>query len=73
MIRAYDFVCGKCGNPFEIWGTPEEHSKGLIKNCPVCGSEKIEEKPSVQVSTGKKTRSGGSSGCGPASRGGCCG
>jgi putative FmdB family regulatory protein len=73
MVRAYDYTCGECRNKFEIWGTPEERSKGLIKNCPVCGSEKIEEKPSVQVAVGKKTGSAGSSCCGPASRGKCCG
>jgi hypothetical protein len=71
MIRAYDFSCLECNNLFEIWGTPEEHSKGLIKNCPVCKSEKIEEKLSFRVATGKNG-SGGSC-CGPNSSSGCCG
>jgi putative FmdB family regulatory protein len=71
MIRAYDYACEDCHNEFEIWGTVAEHSKGLIKACPLCGSEKIEEKLSFQVS--KRSGSGGSSCCGPGSGSGCCG
>lgn len=70
MVRAYDYSCEDCRNEFEIWGTVEERAKGLIKTCPLCGSEKIEEKLSFQAS--KKSGSGGSSCCGQASRGGCC-
>jgi putative FmdB family regulatory protein len=73
-MPAYDFVCESCRNEFEIWGTVEEYSKGLVKNCPCCGSTKIEQKlGAINVMAGKKRASGGPSCCGPRSGPGCCG
>ncbi len=70
-MPGYDFVCGKCKQEFEIWGTVEEYTKGLVDKCPFCGSRKIEQKlnPLQIMSSGKK----GSSCCGPSSGSGCCG
>ena len=73
-MPAYDFVCEDCRNEFEIWGTVEEYSKGLVKNCPFCGSEKIEQKLNrVGVMRGARGGSSGPSCCGPSSGSGCCG
>jgi putative FmdB family regulatory protein len=73
-MPAYDFVCEDCRNEFEIWGTVEEYSKGLVKNCPFCGSEKIEQKLNgVGVMRGTRGGSSGPSCCGPSSGSGCCG
>ena len=73
-MPAYDFICESCRNEFEIWGPVEEYSKGLVKNCPFCGSKKIEQKLNpFKVMASKKSGSGGSSCCGPSSGSGCCG
>ncbi len=72
-MPGYDFVCGKCKQEFEIWGTVEEYTKGLVDKCPFCGSRKIEQKLSpLQIMSNRKTGSGGSC-CGPSSGSGCCG
>jgi putative FmdB family regulatory protein len=74
-MPAYDFYCENCRNEFEVWGTVEEYSKGLLENCPMCGSDRIEQRlnaPSIM----KGLRGGGSRGpscCGPGSGSGCCG
>ncbi len=73
-MPAYDFVCQSCRNEFEIWGTVEEHSKGLVDKCPMCGSRKIEQKVNpFSFGTGRKTGDRGPSCCGPSSGSGCCG
>ncbi len=72
-MPAYDFVCANCLNEFEIWGTVEEYTKGLVDKCPICGSEKIEQKLNAFIVMGSKKRgSGGPSCCGPSSGPGCC-
>ena len=72
-MPAYDFFCETCRNEFEIWGTVEEHSKGLVKDCPFCGSKQIEQKVNAfKVMASKKRGSGGLSCCGPRSGSGCC-
>jgi hypothetical protein len=71
-MRAYEFNCKSCLNIFELWGTAEEHSNGLVKRCPFCGSLKIEEKHNpLSVIQGGKVGSGGSPCCGPKSGSGC--
>ncbi len=73
-MPGYDFVCGKCNQEFEIWGTVEEYTKGLVDKCPFCGSRKIEQKLSpLHIMSSKKTGSRGPSCCGPSSGSGCCG
>ena len=72
-MPAYEYYCDNCRNSFEIWGSVEEYSQGLIKSCPFCGSKKFEQKLSAQIMKGGKTGSGGSSCCGPNSGSGCCG
>ncbi len=73
-MPAYDFVCNSCHNEFEIWGTVEEYTKGLVDKCPFCGSKKVEQKLNpVGVVSGRRRNPGGSSCCGPDSGSGCCG
>ncbi len=73
-MPAYDFVCADCRNEFEIWGTVEEYSRGLVEKCPFCGSRKIEQKVNVfNVGTSRRWGSRGPSCCGPSSGSGCCG
>ena len=73
-MPAYDFVCESCRSEFEIWGTVEEYTKGLVKNCPFCGSKKIEQKLNAfNVMGSKKRGPGGPSCCDPSSGSGCCG
>ncbi len=72
-MPAYDFFCENCRNEFEIWGTVEEYSKGLVKNCPLCSSDKIEQKLNpLNIVKGGKGGSRGPSCCGPSSGSGCC-
>jgi|WetSurMetagenome_2_1015567.scaffolds.fasta_scaffold41333_2 putative FmdB family regulatory protein len=73
-MPAYDFVCESCHNEFEVWGTVEEYTKGLVHKCPFCGAKNIEQKlDSFTIMSGKKRGSGGPSCCGPNSGSGCCG
>ncbi len=73
-MPAYNFICGKCNQEFEIWGTVEEYTKGLVDKCPFCGSRKIEQKLSpLHIMSRGKTGSRGPSCCGPSSGSGCCG
>ncbi len=73
-MPAYDFVCQSCRNEFEIWGTVEEYSKGLVDKCPMCGSRKIEQKLNTfSFRTDRKRGPAGPSCCGPNSGSGCCG
>lgn len=70
-MPAYDFVCETCKNEFEIRISMEEYSKGVIKACPLCGSERIQQKfTPFQVLSGKVLAPPGGSCCGPRS-GGC--
>jgi len=56
-MPAYDFVCESCHNEFEVWGTVEEYTKGLVHKCPFCGAKNIEQKlDSFTIMSGKKTR-----------------
>ena len=72
-MPAYDFVCESCHNEFEIRGTVEEYSKGLVDKCPFCGSKKIEQKLNAFSVMGSKKPGSGGSCCGPSSGSGCCG
>lgn len=73
-MPAYDYVCEACRNEFEIWASMEEYSKGAIKVCPFCGSEKIQQKLTpFQIATSRGSSQRGGSSCGPAPRSGCCG
>ena len=69
-MPTYEYVCLKCGRPFEIRASLSEYSKGIRPKCPQCGSEKtIRAFRSVNVWTASRATARGSGGpgggCGP--------
>jgi putative FmdB family regulatory protein len=73
-MPSYDFVCQDCGNPYEVRISMSAYSAGEGRQCPTCGSAKVERAfTGVNVIAGSRSGGGGSrdmsgtfgGGCGP--------
>jgi putative FmdB family regulatory protein len=68
-MMTYEYLCQKCGKPFEVRASIADYSKGLKPECPHCGAHKaIRAFTSVNVLTSKRDAVASGAGCGPGSK-----
>lgn len=64
-MNTYEYLCQKCGQPFEVRASMADYAKGLKPKCPHCGAQKaIRTFTSVNVLNSKRAAASGP-GCGP--------
>lgn len=68
-MNTYEYLCQKCGQPFEVRASMADYAKGLKPKCPHCAAQKaIRTFTSVNVMTAKREAALSGAGCGPACR-----
>ena len=70
----YDYVCQKCGKPFEVRLSIAEYSERETPGCPACGSRMVMRRfTPINLALGSHTGAGTVTDCNPTDGPGCCG